>query len=83
MFIETGPVIYPRNAQVDVEFRVEENGVYKRYRLPGKVVRFSRTGLGLMFNSLHSEDFQVSHEQLGLLCLKAQNHQVLRTGITT
>lgn len=76
MFIETGPVIYPRNAQVEVEFRVQEDGVNNRYRLPGKVVRFSRTGLGVMFNDLRSEDFQISHEQLGLLCSKAQSQSL-------
>ena len=55
IFINTGPITYPLNTPIDIEFELGRHDNHKWYRLPACVVHGAKDGMGLMFLEPNSE----------------------------
>ena len=49
LFINSGPITYPVNTTLDLEFKLDSGEEFKQYRMLACVVYGSEKGLGLMF----------------------------------
>lgn len=57
LYVKMRPVPGMTNDRVKIIFVRHDRGVCRIYRMPAMIVRWSREGAGLMFNSLTSNSF--------------------------
>jgi len=55
LFINSGPLTYPVNTTLDLEFKLDSGKEFKQYRIFSSVVYSSEKGLGLTFLESNQE----------------------------